>query len=68
MTHKEKWWKAMVERHGSKEAVLEFMRRNATKGGQQTRDRGHLNTYNFKARPELAREANRLSQIARKKA
>lgn len=29
MTHKEKWWATMLEKHKSEEAVREFMRRGA---------------------------------------
>lgn len=34
MTQGEKWWATMIEKHGSKEAVLEQLRKGGAKGGK----------------------------------
>ncbi len=35
-SHKQLWWESMIERHGSEEAVREFMRSNSNKSNRNT--------------------------------
>ena len=44
MGHKEEWWKKMILKHGSEEAVREFMAKSAT----QVKSRGKGGFYYLK--------------------
>ena len=51
-THKEKWLEAMIKKHGSQEAVTEFMREAQKKSREN-----YSGTGGFYANRELARIA-----------
>lgn len=55
-THKEKWLEAMIKKHGSEEAVREFMRANQRKSRENYSGKGGF--YN---NPELATLAGKKS-------
>jgi len=51
MTQGEKWWATMIAKYGSKEAVMEQLKKNGSKGGKIG------TTGGFYANRELARQA-----------
>lgn len=50
-THRQKWLDAMIKKHGSEEAVKEFMRKAQKKSREN-----YKGTGGFAANPELAKE------------
>lgn len=54
MEHKDKWWKAMIKKYGSEEAVREVLR-----AGQKKSRENYAGTGGFAANPELAKEAGK---------
>lgn len=50
------WMRTMIERHGSREAVAEFMARQGAKGGSAP----HAKPRGFAANPELASRVGKI--------
>ena len=56
--HREKWLKAMILKHGSEEAVREFMARNASKSSRNNKGTGGFR-YIKDHDPDKLREISR---------
>lgn len=55
---KNSWWTSMIKKHGSEEAVREFMRQNAAKSSRNTQGTGYFATLS-KENPELFKQLSR---------
>lgn len=64
-THNSKWWSRMIEKHGSEEAVRQFMSESAQKSSKNAAGTGGF-AYMAKHDPERLREVSRVGGSRKK--
>lgn len=65
LTHKEKWWAAMIKKHGSKKAVLEYQRAAQKRSRLNYTGNGGFRSMSAEKRREVAQKGAQARWSAR---